>query len=173
MSYFLTSTYYFDGSDAAASDSNAVWTDETNLDDGNTATFASTNTNGSTSSNYVIVEGTNASLLENIIKEVKARIYGYFSGGSGEVDATIYTDALGESLGACNATGVSPGAYGSYVTLSTPSGGWTWEKIQALETKIYKVGTATTVFASLVEVYVTYEPINLSSKSFYLKQGFQ
>ena len=69
-----TDTYYFDGSDAAASDPDSAWTDETNADDGNVATLASTATNGSESSNYLQIEGTNSPSSGGAITQVRARV---------------------------------------------------------------------------------------------------
>jgi len=103
-------TYYFDGSDAGAVDTDAVWTDETNTDDGSTSTYGYTTTLGSETTNEVIIEGTNAPASGADIFSVRARYYANFSGGDGWSD---------------------------YVELSIPSGGWTWAKLQALEAITY------------------------------------
>ena len=105
-----TATYYFDGSDAAASDPNNAWTNETNIDDGNTGTFAQTTTNGSNSSNYIQIEGTNAPSSGDNISLVKARVYS--------------TDSDGADVS-------------SLTTITAPGGSWDWSKIQSLETRIW------------------------------------
>jgi hypothetical protein len=109
-------TYYFDGSDAAATDPDVVWTNETNADDGSTATDATSITAGTATTNEIKIEGTNAPASGGNISLVKARIYGGHSG-------------LQE--------------WGAWQNLSIPSGGWTWAKIQALEVGIF--GTNGTV----------------------------
>ena len=104
-------TYYFDGSDAAATDPSAVWTDETNADDGSTVTYASVASSGSVSVNFILIEGTDSPASGDGIIRVRARVYG------------------GSNL--------DGGNYGSYYTLTTPTGGWTWAVLQALEVKIF------------------------------------
>jgi hypothetical protein len=101
-------TYYADGSDAAASDPNNVWANETNADDGSTSTFATTSSNGSESTNYLLVEGTNAPSSGDIIKKVEFRVY------AGESGAEFWS---------------------VYVNIPAPVATWTWAKIQALEFK--------------------------------------
>ena len=101
-------TYYFDGSDAAASDPGGVWTNETNADDGDVSTTATTTTTGTESSNYIQIEGTNAASSGLPISRVDLRI----------------------SWG-------SLGNHSNYISLMVPSGGWTWAKVQALETRIW------------------------------------
>jgi hypothetical protein len=101
------STYYFDGSDSAASDPDGVWNNETNLDDGNTSNFATcTDFFGSEAEKYVQIEGTNAPASGNNIVLVKAR---------------IHTDVDG---------------YKVPFEITAPAGGWTWGILQSLETRI-------------------------------------
>lgn len=146
-----TSTYYFDGSDASASDPNSVWTNDANAFDGNTGTTASCSTNGSTSSNYLMAEGTNAPSSGGTIVQVRAVIYG--GSTAANTSAAIYTDGLGELLGTPTHSGSA--GYESYTTLSAPTGGWTWAKIQALEVKIYRTSGMSACLPAKVEVEVT------------------
>ena len=131
-------TYYFDGSDATATDPGAVWTNDANAFDGLTSTSASVNTTGSTASNFLLAEGTNAPITGGAISQVLARVYATTT--SGEINPTmraaIYTNALGELLGTPVKTGAE--GWGSYTALSTPSGGWTWQKVNDLEVKLYR-----------------------------------
>ena len=158
-----TNTYYFDGSDAATTDPNSVWTSDANAFDGSTSTFADASANGSTSSNYLMAEGTNAISGTAGITQVRARAYGRNT--SVTKNAAIYTDGLGELLGTAVA-GTS--AWGSYITLSTPSGGWTWAKVQALETKLYGVVVVDGVPSfSRVEVEVTAVDNTLTANTLY------
>lgn len=127
--------YYFDGSDAAATQPNgAPFTNPTYAVDSGWSFPTSTSATGSTSTNYILAEGTNApSSSQRIIISVEAAHWC----GSGTCNGAIYTNLLGQLLG----TAVSPSggtAYpGNYTALSTPTGGWTWQKINDLETKIY------------------------------------
>lgn len=168
------SSYYFDASDAAATDPNNVWTSDANAFDGKTTTTATCATPGSVSSNYLMAEGTNAPASGAAIIDVQARIWGFINAGPATTNyAAIYTDALGELLGTAtvvNKTGI--GFYGEYVKLTPPSGGWTWTKIAALEVKIYtdaNSGTYQTAQVALVEVEVN---PTLGSR-IYRVQGFQ
>jgi len=132
-------TYYFDGSDAGATDPNAVFTNDANAFDGNTATNATTSTIGSVSSNYLMAEGTNAPASGSPIERVIARVFGTYSGANfAVINAAIYTDGLGTLLGTPSTDGNFGAKYGGYVTLAEPSGGWSWTIIQALEVKIYE-----------------------------------
>lgn len=155
-------TYYFDGSDAAATDPNSVWTNDANVFDGSIATTATVGVTGSTSSNYLMAEGTNAADNGGTITQVNARIYGG-SNTESSTFAAIYTDGLAELLGTPSKTSGGSG-YGSYTTLSTPSGGWTWAKIQALETKIYITDGGINPNVAQVEIEVNFT-INLNKYS--------
>ena len=111
----VVNTYYFDVSDAGPTDPEAVWTNDTNAFDGDTGTSASTSTNGSATANELFGEGTNAPATNGEIVQVQAR---------------VYADDAGVAA-----------SYGNYTILSTPTGGWTWAKVQALEVAIYKIFT--------------------------------
>ena len=157
-------TFYFDASDAAATDPQAVWTNDANAFEGSTATTASCATAGDTSTNYLIGEGTNGYDLIGSILGVNARMNA--NGSLVTVSAAVYTDALGELLGTATVSGTN--GWGSWITLSTPSGGWTNAKIQALEVKMYVGGDAGTV--SRVEIEVSQHSI---PGRIYRAQGFQ
>jgi hypothetical protein len=107
------SVYHFDGSDVAATDPDAVWTDETNSDDGSTGTKATSTTSGTETTNEIYIEGTNAPSSGGDIIGVRVRMHG--------------------------GTNASQ-SWGTWVTLYTPSGGWTWAKIQALEVTVHGSG---------------------------------
>lgn len=147
-----TTTAYFDASDDAVSDPNGVWSNDANLFDSSTTTYASTNQNGSTSSNYLFAGGTSAS-GSGTITQVRARIRGLSYPST--LYAAIYTDGLGELLGTPTRYGASAG-YGDYVTLSTPTGGWSWAVVAALEVKVYKATGSDTSLAHYIELEITY-----------------
>lgn len=140
-----TNTYYFDGSDAEASDPNGVWTNETNVDDSDYSTVATgtakSEDNGLT--NHISIEGTNG-LGPGSISSVKSRFHGksgYSIDFSSALDLVvdIYTDggtSSGQFLGRIRNTDANS-SWTDYVTLTTPSGGWSAEKISSLEAVIY------------------------------------
>ncbi len=167
----VVSTYYLDGSDAGVTDPAGAWTDDANAFDGSTATIASTSApTGSLSSRFLKAEGTNAPAAGGAITQVRARVYAVNSGDSSG-GAGIYTDGLGELLGT-PFHDVAFAGWNSYVTLSAPSGGWTWAKIQALETKIYydNLDSGSTG-VSRVEIEVTSDNIVLGFNSGSLTDG--
>lgn len=154
-----TNTYYFDASDAAASDPNSVWTGDANAFDGSIGTKASiTGNNGSNSSNYIMAEGTTAPNGTDVISQVRARIYSSGIGLAGQrITAEIYTDGLAENLGTVNGTinDTTPD-WSTYTTLTTPTGGWTYEKLKSLEVKAYRTGASGgTMNLYRVEIEVT------------------
>jgi len=153
-------TYYFDGSDVAASDIDAVWTDETNTDDGATGTYAYTATQGTEDSNEIQVQGTNAPGSGGTIAKVEVRAFGYVTDDGDQCSARVYTDggaATGENLGRAQILNQTPGAWSDWVELSVPSGEWDWATVQALEVAIYasSIAAAANVYCSRVEVRVT------------------
>lgn len=135
-------TYFFDGSDAVVQ--NGTWTNPSWFYDGGWS-FASIASAGSTSVNYLHVSGTNApSPSTRTIVSVEANMYC----GSGTLcNGAIYTDGLGALLGTASVGG---GGYpGAYITLSTPTGGWTWQKINDLEVKAYGTGSGAWQFGHM------------------------
>lgn len=161
------STYYFDGSDAGATDPDGVWLNDSNAFDGSTGTSASTsgaNSSdwGSTSTKYLKAEGTNAPGSGGEITQVRVRLYGSGDEQTGVSygKAAVYTDGLSELLGTAVNTlgGGPPPGWSDYTTLSAPTGGWTWAKIQALEVKIYNDNYVLNGDFSVfrVEIEVTY-----------------
>ena len=152
-------TYYFDASGGGPTDPGGVWADDANAVDGSILTNAISSTPGSASSNYLLIEGTNAPTSGSGISQVRARLYG--SGDSFVGDTTvsgpIYTNEKAELLGTPSAEyDLDDDGWSEYVTLSAPSGGWTWAKTQALE--VYVFATAADLFDGSiyrVEVEVT------------------
>jgi hypothetical protein len=153
------STYYFDGSDSAASDPQGVWTNDSNAFDGSLTTAATTSSLVSGSNNKLLAQGTNSPTSGDPITSVQARIYASKDDGNFayNISADIFTDTHAENLGTVvNTPNTTTGAWGTYVTLSTPSGGWTWQKVNDLEVDIYKSGSAVlTASVYRVEVLVT------------------
>lgn len=133
-------TYYFNSSDAAFSEQNsAIWTSEANAFDGQPITSYNPNhtgangtTAGSTTLNWLKSEGTSAPTTGGNIISVDARVMS----GSGVCVAAVYTNGEVQLLGSPSGNGL-----GSYATLTTPTGGWTWQKINDLEVKIYGTGS--------------------------------
>jgi hypothetical protein len=145
--------YYFDASDNSTpgtpDDPNNVWTDETNLANSNTADASSASANGSTSSNYAHLKGTTAPTSGNGIGAVRANFRASTTGTS-TYEAKVYTSGLGELLGTIAASASPTG-----VTLSAPTGGWTWQKLSDLEVKIYRVAAGDGLTTpSIIEISV-------------------
>lgn len=136
--------YYFDASDAAATDPNNVWTSEASVFDTSITTSGFSSTVGSASSNYVMAEGTNAPASGDNILAVYVRPRAYRAVASSTMGIEVFTDGLGESLGSLTfSIGASVLSYSDWQVLSTPTGGWTWAKLQALEVKAWALGSAT------------------------------
>jgi hypothetical protein len=152
MSTATGATYY--SSDVSPTDPQSVWTNDANAFDGSTATSASTSTAGSTSTNYLQAAGTNAPGAGSAIQAVYVRIYGSVASGD-TLYATVATDGWADELGTASLTSTSA-SWGSFTTaaLTTPPGGWDWTKVQALDTRVYKTGTAGTANAYRVDIAV-------------------
>jgi hypothetical protein len=148
-------TYYFDGSDVLAVQDGVGWSDVTNADDGTIGSDASSSTAGSTVADYIKIEGTNALGSGNDIIMVRARIYGSQNLETDTLAATIYTDGLTDVLGVAVWNNGPVEGWDDYKTLLVPPGGWTWAKVQALETKIYITSLPDgIVYVSKIEVQV-------------------
>lgn len=146
--------YYFDGSDAAATDPNSVWTAEENIIDASDSTGGTVTTTGDTSTNYVMAEGTNAPASGGTIAGVRVRVFHDTTSSSASGEVKIYSDGLAELLATVSVSSTSTDTYSSWTTLSTPSGGWTWAKVQALEFKAYRTSGAATWRIFKIEISV-------------------
>jgi hypothetical protein len=108
-------SYHFDASGGATVDANSSWTGEANITDNNLLTAASRGAgpfNDTPTSNALHLFGTSSPEYgSSSIQQVRARI------------------------AASNTPSASD--WGSYVTLSTPTGGWTYDKVRDLEAKVY------------------------------------
>lgn len=161
--------YYFNGSDAVATDPQSVWTNDANAFDGSITTNANSTTSGDASSNFLKAEGTDAPTEGKSILQVKVRLYGLVAGGYPSITANVYTDALAELLGSCNSTSTVEG-WGNFTILSVPSGGWTWQKIKNLEVKIFGAsGTSYTIYRVEIDVTVSHDAFSNYNK--YIQVG--
>ena len=137
--------FYFDGSDDPVSDPGTSWTTESNITDTDLTSGASTGTTGSVSSNYITAGGTNAPGSGGTIQTVYARFRADTSSGTSVAHVSISTDAWAEVLGTPTLNVTTTDAWAEWTALTTPSGGWTWAKIQALEFRGWRnSGTGTT-----------------------------
>lgn len=133
-------------------DPNSVWTNDANGFDGSTATITTTTTAGSTASNYLYGKGTAAPASGGAITQVRVRIY-----SAAAVDITaahVYTAGLAQDLGTATSA-VAGSTWGSYVVLTTPTGGWSWSVVQQLEVKAYWQGTNISGKLARIEIEVT------------------
>lgn len=156
-----TNTYYFDASIAGPTDADAIWTNDANAFDGSTSTVATAGNGagaiGSESSKFLYGAGTTAPTSGSNITQVRARIYHSPQNNAGSFTGVtkIYTASLAETIGTITTSSTSAG-YIAYVTLSTPSGGWTWTKVNELEVKTYQTASsAANEQMAVIEVEVT------------------
>lgn len=153
------STYYFDGSDAVASNTGVGtdWSNTTYANDGNTTTDATVTLGVFGDSKELLIEGTNAPSSGGTISQVRARVYGMSPAGTSLL-TDITTDGDGEELYSNIPTNLVEG-WTDYYTLSTPTGGWTWTKIQSLESRCLGNGgfDGGSITLSRIEIEVTSE----------------
>lgn len=147
-------TYYFDGSDVAATDSGSTWSNVTNVDDGDIDTDMTSNSDPSST---VTIQGTNAPSGSTGISQVRARIYGGSSVITTSNTWTVYVDGQGQTLATVSDAITPTEGWSSYTTLSTPTGGWDWTKVQGLETTFVVTSNflSAVVGVSRIEVEVT------------------
>lgn len=161
--------YYFDASDAAATDPNAAWLTDDNAFDGSTSTQATVNLNGSVSTNFLMAEGTNAPADGQPFSNVSVRLHMTYTASSNTVVANVavYTDGLGQLLGTLTTVGFSGNT--PYTDLAVPTGGWTYAKLQALEVKIYLTANIDdSARVGMVQISTGAIP-----GAFYMRQGYQ
>lgn len=155
-------TYRFDVSVSGPSDPNTVWSADANAfdSDESTGSVVSEPNNGSTSSNFLQGNGTNAPTSgSTAINQVRARLRSGGDSVAGQLNGAVYTSGLGELLGTPTGEAISFADWYDYVVLSEPSGGWTWQKVSELEVKLYATGMASTesVVARMVGIEVTHD----------------
>ncbi len=148
------SYYHFDASDNGPTDPNGVWSDDSYAFDSDIVSSAISTTGGDINSNYLLGGGTNADIKQTTISKVECRIASSVDNSNDSIVAKIYTDGLGELLATISETSLG-WSYTLWESLDIPSGGWTWEKVQALEAKIYydKI-SGTQGFISIIELRV-------------------
>ena len=149
--------YFFDTSDAGPTDPGAAWSNDANAFDGDSATSAVTTTSGSSGSNYLEGEGTEAPAsdgptLANATISLAIHMAG---GGTCTAGFRVTTNAAAETL--VDSTFAINGSNLIHrVALSLPSGGWTYAKIQALEIRHWRdSGSASlNIFDAWIEVII-------------------
>ena len=135
-------------------DADSAWDDDVNVFDGSLSTYTYAVVAGTPTTKLLIAGGTDAPSTGDTITQVRARMYRDWTDESSG-GARIYTDAQEELLGIVYSgygTGWSP-----YYTLDSPSGGWTWAKIQSLEANLYSYssGEFGNNFIYKIEIEVT------------------
>ena len=118
-------TYYFDASDAGPTDASDSWIDDADGFDGITP-GTTADTRSDTETGMLKATGTNAPASGDAIDHVDARCM--------------------------IATGGGGAAWETPVELSTPSGGWTWAKVQALHVECVPAASGTD---DTIKVYVS------------------
>jgi hypothetical protein len=171
----LTTLYRFDASDGGPTDVDAVWTNDGNAFDGDLSTAATASATGSTSSNYLLGEGTNAPTSGDSIAGARVKLYGEANGGMfPTVSAAIYTDGGAQLLGTASSTrNQGNTSTGAWTYLSEPTGGWTWQKVNDLEARIYGGTDTTTITARniIVEAFTVVPPSVVGFNSANLTDG--
>ena len=143
---FKGDVYHFDASDDGPNDAGGLWNNDSNAFDGNEGTGADSlsTTAGSASSNFLGGDGTNAPSSGGTINDVYVNIR-YTADSPNDVNFRVTTDAEGETLLTQSVISTSIALNSPYFKLSTPSGGWTWAKIQALEFRIWDASTSANI----------------------------
>lgn len=149
--------YYMDASDAAVTDPGAAWSGDALAHDTDITTLASTATAGSTSSNFLMAEGTDAPSSGATILNVYARVRAGTT--SAQWNVVIYSDALGATLATITGTNTTV-AWSSWSLLTVPSGGWTWAKVAALEFKAFRSAGSGTF--SLYKIQISVDTAEVS-----------
>ena len=152
----LGNTYHFDTSDAGPTDNDAAWTDDANMFDGSITTFARTTSSGTETTNELRGEGTNAPASGGTITNVWTRVYAKHTGSSQTARTNIFTDGEGELLFSIGVSLESTAKWRLWTGLSTPSGGWTWAKVQALEVVVF-ANTADGLDVYRIEIFVEHD----------------
>ncbi len=148
--------YDFDASDAGPTDPGSVWTSDANAFDKDLETEAGCSTSGSSSSNYLEGQGTDAPGSGSTINSVKFRVTASYTSSASTLGLRITTDAAAETL--LDTTQALTTVDTEYTfTLTAPSGGWTWAKIQALEVRYWRESGLGTVKVLRGEAEVLYD----------------
>lgn len=146
----VTTGYFIDASPVDV----GFWVNDINGYDGNENTYCYTFFTGS--NNYNHGKTTNISeVFGATITQVRVAIKGKVDYVPGLWKGDIYTENLEELLGTAE-NEKTVNSYGDYVILATPTGGWTWTKIQKLECKAWMVVLGGARELNAIQVEVTY-----------------
>lgn len=143
--------FYFNGS---TTDPNSVWTNDANISDSSLTTPATVASNGSTSSNYLQVDGTNAPGSGSTIRGVYARFYADTLSSTAEGRVAISTDTWAEVLGTLSQSSTTTDAWTTWTALTTPTGGWSWSVLQNLECRAWRNSGSGTFRVYMVQIAV-------------------
>lgn len=142
---------FFDASDAGPNDPGSVWTNDGNVFDGSIISQSSCDTNGSSASNYLEGEGTNSPASGLTISSISVQVIGRRAlAATATLGMRITTDGAGETLLDITQAMLGTDLRGYSFDLSTPSGGWTYAKLQALEVRFWReIGSGNLSLTSL------------------------
>ncbi|HRO65764.1 MAG TPA: hypothetical protein PKU78_06080, partial [Candidatus Dojkabacteria bacterium] len=99
--------------------------------------------------NYLRADGTNAPSTTSTIVSVKARAYGY-SVSPSDTYIRVNTSSGYNDL----YLSVNSPSWTSYTTLTTPSGGWTWNEVQSISTRIWNEANVENHYIGKIEILV-------------------
>lgn len=142
--------YYFDASDAGPTDSSGNWNNDANAFDGLT-TSTSPDSTGATGN--LSGEGTTAPTSGDSIAEVKARFFG--ADQANDLIIQIHEDNVGGTtlLNQTFNTDIAA-SWSDWFTVTAPSGGWTWQKINDLAVQIDPSNTGQQFDMAEVQVFL-------------------
>jgi hypothetical protein len=120
---------------------------------------------GSISSKFLHAKGTSAPSSGPAILSVVSRMWGTRISSGAVASATIFTAGLAENLGTVVGPFTNPAIVsGALVTLTPPTGGWTWTNLSTLEVKVFDSsgdGSLSATFGK-IDLVVTVAPRNLT-----------
>ena len=151
-------TYFFDTSDGGPLDNGGSWTSDANAFDSSESTFASGTVGSIGQENSLEGEGTTApsnSDSTQSVQYVKFRIRGDVSTGD-NARVKVYDDGQSQTLLDLTTNFTDGPLWSSYSTLTVPTGGWTWAKVQALEVEFWGSGGAAQYDIYKCEIVVGY-----------------
>jgi hypothetical protein len=151
----LEKRYYFDGHNSITDNSNA-WSNDANAFDGNESTFAEST--GQLSSNWLEGDGTTAPASGDSITRVYGRVLGSSDQTLVDTNLIVQWRDGGTQLGT-NQTHVLPKtndgvAWTTPQLITAPGGGWTYSKLQNLESRFYETQSDRDARVYKVEIIV-------------------
>ena len=156
--------YHFDVSDAGPTDNEGTWAGDADAFNGDITDKATTSTVGTEANDELRGEGTNAPATGGTISKVEARYFSSSTDVTGDVTLKIYEDAeAAQRLSLSDSNQPPAGAWTAWTDCGTHTAGWTWPKIQALETVFWMTG-GTDIGVHAIQIRVTHTAGNADDR---------